>query len=885
MKKLLFILLTHLFVLSCSASHIVGGEVFYEYLGVGTLPNSNSYRITVRLFTDCDQLCGGTTTVSCPPSTIRIGIFNNFAPYTSAFFRNIPLGIQPRIELANYPPCIDIKPRVCYQVNTYTTVIDLPITANGYRVVYQSCCRDVTVNVQPDPTTLSGQPGATYEAMIPGTNVLPVGHNSCAVVNLRDTSLICPNTYFNLFFDAFDADGDSLSYHFVAAYKGSRQISGPDIPAAPIYNRVDYQFGYAGYIPLGNFVTIDPNSGLISGRAPNRSGRYLVNVIIREWRNGNKIAEHGKDFLVRIDNCVIPNAYLRPRPSYCDSFTVVFQNDGNDINVQKWEWFFGDPSTGSNNYSTLQNPSHTFSSAGKFTIKLFLNRGLDCADSTEREISVYPGFKPDFKQIGECVYTPIQFIDLTKTDSGTVNFWEWHFYDPIINRVDTFRIQNPYYTFLTAGLLPFDFIVGNSKGCMANLRRYVKVRATPVLNPYPKDTLICTVDTLQIGVTATGTIVWSPNYMIDNVNTLTPLVSPDISTTYTATITDTFGCKGSDSIRINVVDKVTQGSDYDTIICSGDAIKLRLNSDALYFSWLPNDGSLNNATNKNPVASPKVNSVTIIPYTVIGKISNKCFAQNTINVKVVPYPNPIANDVSVCFGKSTQLNASGGSIYNWSPRAFLSSTIINNPKVINPTTSVLYTLTVKDTLGCPKPVQKTVKLNVVKINANAGPRDTSVVLGQPLQLFASGGTNYLWLPNNRWLSSTIIYNPIALPQSNIEYIVQVSDVNNCFAFDSIRVKLYTVKPGLYVPNAFTPNGDTKNDYFKPIALGIKSLDKFDVYNRWGQLVYSNTDLERGWDGTFGGRQQDPATFVWIAEATDYTGKKIKMKGTVVLIRQ
>jgi gliding motility-associated-like protein len=215
----------------------------------------------------------------------------------------------------------------------------------------------------------------------------------------------------------------------------------------------------------------------------------------------------------------------------------------------------------------------------------------------------------------------------------------------------------------------------------------------------------------------------------------------------------------------------------------------------------------------------------------------------------------------------------------------LSNTTIPNPQVINPTNSVLYTLTVRDILGCPKPVQKIVKLNVVKINANAGPRDTSVVLGQPLQLFASGGTDYLWLPDNRWLSSTIVPNPIALPQSNIEYIVQVSDVNGCFAFDSIRVRLFTVKPGLYVPNAFTPNGDNNNDFFRPIALGIKSLDLFQVYNRWGQMVYSNTDLVRGWDGTFGGRPQDPATFVWIAEATDYTGKKIKLKGTVVLIRQ
>jgi gliding motility-associated-like protein len=87
-----------------------------------------------------------------------------------------------------------------------------------------------------------------------------------------------------------------------------------------------------------------------------------------------------------------------------------------------------------------------------------------------------------------------------------------------------------------------------------------------------------------------------------------------------------------------------------------------------------------------------------------------------------------------------------------------------------------------------------------------------------------------------------------------------------------------------VPTAFTPNGDGKNDIFRPIILGIKSLDLFRVYNRWGQLLYSGTDAEKGWDGTFGGKGQDPATYVWYAEATDYRNRKLKKKGYVVLIR-
>jgi len=65
---------------------------------------------------------------------------------------------------------------------------------------------------------------------------------------------------------------------------------------------------------------------------------------------------------------------------------------------------------------------------------------------------------------------------------------------------------------------------------------------------------------------------------------------------------------------------------------------------------------------------------------------------------------------------------------------------------------------------------------------------------------------------------------------------------------------------------------------------MKSIDIFRVYNRWGQMLYSGTGNGAGWDGKFAGRAQEAGTFVWYAEGIDYTNKKIKSKGSVVLIR-
>jgi gliding motility-associated-like protein len=250
----------------------------------------------------------------------------------------------------------------------------------------------------------------------------------------------------------------------------------------------------------------------------------------------------------------------------------------------------------------------------------------------------------------------------------------------------------------------------------------------------------------------------------------------------------------------------------------------------------------------------------------------------------VPYPAANAGkDTTICFGNSVQLQASGGSIYTWTPSRFLSATNIPNPVSISPRADTRYIVEVRDILGCPKPVYDTVIVTVAKIIANAGPRDTSIVLGQPLQLNATGSTIYSWSPST-WLNNINIANPLALPQENIEYAVRVSNAQGCFGLDTISVTVFKMDPDLLVPTGFSPGKDNNNDFFRPILIGMRSLDKFIVYNRWGQMVYTTTSVEAGWDGTFKGQEQGTGTYVWYAEGTNYLGKKIKKKGTVILIR-
>jgi gliding motility-associated-like protein len=514
-------------------------------------------------------------------------------------------------------------------------------------------------------------------------------------------------------------------------------------------------------------------------------------------------------------------------------------------------------------------------------IKVVVNRGTSCSDSTFANVRVYPGFFPGFSDnTPVCKGNPVQFNDATIASYGNVNNWRWDFGDPTTTS-DTSTQRNPAYAYTNSGTYNVRLIVGSDKGCLDTITKSVTIVEKPAIS-VTRDTLICDVDTIRLNVTAPagGTIAWSPDYNISSLNSLNPLVSPDVTTTYYLVFTDSLNCVARDSVKVNVRSGVFVRTGNDTTICRTDAVTLSLNSDALYFEWTPAAG-LSNPTDRNPQATP---TDPITTYTVTAFISPKCFSTDNITIRTVPYPAANASgDTSLCFGFSTRLNASGGTSYSWTPNVFLSNPNIPNPVVQNPATGVRYIVAVSDTAGCPKPSFDTVFVEVIRVNANAGPRDTSVVIGQPLQLNATGGINYQWSPSN-WLSNPNSASPVSLPQDDIEYVVMVTDGPGCTGYDTINVKLYRLQAGIELPSAFTPNGDGLNDIFKPILLGMRSLDLFRVYNRWGQLIFSTSEQNKGWDGSYRSNPQAAGTYVWIAEGVTYDNRKISKKGTVVLIR-
>lgn len=863
MRLALLLILFLLCFTIVNAKHITGGEMIYEYMGQAS-PNSKYYRITLWLFRD--EECTGCADM---PSSVSIGIYNNGNNAMYGSYHNITLSFSETLPLNPLPSCITNPPSLNYRVGYYTFDVELPNNNSGYTATYQTCCRiDGIMNV---PNSV----GATYIAQIPGNNTLGVTGTDSSPQFAKGISVVCYNKPFTLDFSATDPNpGDILVYTMCGAFNGGL-ASGANFstPAPPPYSILSYINGYSGSFPLGNQATINPTTGIISGIAPD-AGRYVVSVCVSTYRNGLYIGQHRKDFIVNVAPCDFAGAQLQPGYLSCDGFTFTFDNLNNSPLNVSFYWDFGDDNT-----STDQSPTHTYTTAGVYTLKLVVNRGNSCSDSTTSQLKVFPGYFPGFTNNSPmCKGLPVSFFDGTIANYGAPNNWRWDFGDPSSTN-DTSSLKNPTYTYNTPGRYPVELIVESDKGCIGTYRDTVTIVDRPQFS-ITNDTLICSIDSLQLKAVASsgGMVTWSPNYNISDIQSFTPLAWPSVTTTYIAAYSDNFGCGASDQVVVNVVDTVTLIAMRDTTICTTDPVTLQINSNALHYTWTP-AVTLNDPFIKNPVAKP----LTTTLYNVKGTIG-KCETNDQVNIKTVDYPNVrVSPDPTICFGTDAQLIASGGSIYTWIPVSFLNAANIPNPISVKPTTSINYIVSVRDTLGCPKPVSRIIKLTVVKIIADAGPQDTSIVLGQPLQLTATGSLFYSWDPPI-WLNNPFIPNPLAFPQDNILYKVKVSDAAGCFGKDSINVKLYKIEPDLLVPSGFSPDGDGLNDVFRPIPIGMRSLNAFRVYNRWGQLLFSTSEQGRGWDGKFGGNPQDPATYVWYAEGTDYKNKKIQQKGYVVLIR-
>jgi gliding motility-associated-like protein len=238
-----------------------------------------------------------------------------------------------------------------------------------------------------------------------------------------------------------------------------------------------------------------------------------------------------------------------------------------------------------------------------------------------------------------------------------------------------------------------------------------------------------------------------------------------------------------------------------------------------------------------------------------------------LNVFTNPQPR-LAKDSGICTGDTRILNPGAFASYTWQNGSTQSA--------FNATGPGIYYVTVADNHLCRGSDTVTISKQWPLPERFLGP-DTAI---------CTYGTLKLLTPNNfdtyQW--STGAVSPALVVSAAGTYWLRVTDNHQCSATDTVQVVAKECLKGFFIPNAFSPNNDGQNDFFKPVIGGILKLYQFNIYNRWGQLVFSTNLVNEGWDGKYKGVLQDSNLFIWTCYYQLPEGAPQQAKGSFLLIR-
>jgi gliding motility-associated-like protein len=894
-KKLLSIFIfLGLLIPNTKATHIVGGELNYLYLG------NNNYEIRLTVYRDCFN--------GVPPfdNPAALGVFDT----NNVLLQNIMMSF---ISLDTLPitinsPCVIPPTNVCYEVTTYIDTINLPPIPGGYQLAYQRCCRNITILniVSPNAT------GATYYATIPDTNVEVV--NSNPIFNDWPPPFICSQVPFQFDHSATDPEGDSLYYELFQPFHGANQTNPmPQPPNNPPYPMVVWNPPYSTLDMLGGAVPLSINSTtgeLIA--TPGPLGQFVVGIKVSEYRNGVFLSETKRDFQFNVVPCgnITVAALVAPDFS-CESFTANFVN--NSVGAGSYIWDFGDPTTTSDTSSAV-TPSYTYPDTGTYTVMLIAFSSINpaCNDTSFGTVTILPEFVLNMNYTNVPCTQDVAFTSSTYLDTLGAVIYDWDFGDPNTTS-DTSSLMNPNYTYLDTGTYTVTLIAYSPANIGCNDTNTITVTVFPAFNLNASfNDNPCSGDVSFSG-SSTFDNLFGVNYFWDFgdqtiLTDTSSLSNPNYTYlntgTFTATLiafSDSPACGDSTQLTVTIYPEFVSNMNYVNELCT-QFVQFSSSTTLdgitpVNYSWNFGDPATLNDTSSfiNPNYTYQDSGTYIV--TLISYSPNLNGCSDTISVVVPVFLDFTANSSFVNLTCSPDVNFTGSSSYDginnvnyvWDfgvqPIVTDTSSLSNpNYTYLSPGTYNPIMIAYTDSPACGDTTLMTITIypGFESSYSLIEKRCTQEVeFNASTSLDGLITTNYVWDFGDGQSSSEQNPSHTYLTGGIYDIVLNVNTANGC----QDKYEKTLMKDNLseiFIPNAFTPNGDRENDVL--YVRGTLDEMTLSIYDRWGEKVFETIDQAIGWDGTYKGNLVEPGVFVYHLTTKCEDSETVFKKGNVTVIR-
>ena len=443
--------------------------------------------------------------------------------------------------------------------------------------------------------------------------------------------------------------------------------------------------------------------------------------------------------------------------------------------------------------------------------------------------------------------------------------------------------QNMFYVQVQDrfGCRGVDSILVNRHSVHLNLdSTYVTCSSNPITLSVSSNNAL---DTLQY--------TWSPNAIIltgQGTNRITLPGNTAINLTVVGI--NQFGCMDSVTTSIGVGPPLSLNVPLDTILCQPDLTLTASSNQTVSYTW-SNTIDFNPILGQNPSLETNVVYNQHVYYIQI-KDSLGCTEIDSVLVGYYPVEIALDSAALVCTNTpvelvATNLNPSDSLSYQWTSTGAIVSGQGTDRIIVSPVVPTNYLVMAQNQYACTSTAQTLVNVSSSNPLLSIQTDQDTIYSGNGAQLLASRQTGYVYHWNaDPTLSADSIYNPIARPDETRTYYLTVTDALGCITTDSIIIYVNLPlcdEPNVFVPNAFSPDGDGYNDVIYVEGSAITAIH-FIIYNRWGEQVFQSNDKSRGWDGTFKGKECLPDVYGYYMQCKCLDGNELVKKGNITLLR-